>query len=454
MRDVAMALLGTVLALSCESDHSELADRNRDDVPTRVAAAVKYLKGDTCFKNQDTSQCDWQEVVVDWRTFEPQKSNDAILIIDSFQEEAFLTELIRFQNRVKGLYRISSDTSDQFDLQAAVVHVPRRLGEVLANLAGPGFVASTQLFDVAAAAADVYLNLSFYCGHGGIVFGHLVDLVPDNPLVLVDLSNLGYPPDIWCHTLDAAALQKSRERFLALADSLRKIIADNNVHYINASFGVTADKLADAWRDSCGGAAVPSTKELRALVDTQKPVFDVLFNTAGVVAAHAAIAISDPADFPFDQASSDFPNQVRTGFFSSHSSGLDGDGRGNLVKVTQYPPNTSDADVFLNWGCDRGLIGPNPGPCATPHFEWSFWFGLDFGTISVMEPSWIAPLAVARLVNLKNERHAEEPWSNALIAQLKSELTPSLCGSSQTEPCVYQDPFAHRQLEVYRLHYK
>lgn len=465
MRNVTMALLSAVLALSCEGapappgdrEHDDLGDREHDDVPTRVAAAVKYLKGDTCFQSQDASHCDWQDVVLDWKAFEPQKSNDAILIIDSFQEHLMFMGLIRFQNRVKGLYQVSSITSNQYDLQAPVEHMPRRLAEVLANLAGPGFVASTQLLDVANAVYDVYhRHLSGFLGHGGAVFGHLVDLVPENPIVLVDLVNGGYPPDVWCHTLDAAALQKARVRSSALADSLRKIITDNNVRYINVSSGATADNLADKWRQSCGDAAVPSTEELRALFDTINPFYDVLFNTEGVVAAHAAIAISDPVDFPFDQASSDFPNQVRTGFFSSPASGLDGEGRGNLVNVAQYPPNAADADVFLNWGCDHGPYGPHPGQCATPHFELSADFGLAVGTDLVMQTSWIAPLAVARLVNLKDSRHASENWSNELVARMKQELTPRACGLDGSSICQYQDPFAHaaEQLEVYRLGYK
>jgi len=465
MRTVAMAQLSAVLALGCggapappdDREQDKLGDREHDDVPTRVAAAVKYLKGDkTCFQGQDTSHCDWEDVVLDWKAFEPQKSNDAILIIDSFQEHLMLMGLIRFQNRVKGLYRISSNASNQYDLQVPVEHVPRRLGEVLANLAGPGFVASTQLLDVANAVDAVYgRHLAGFLGHGGAVFGQLVDLVPENPIVLVDLVNGGYPPDVWCHTLDAAALQKARARSSALADSLRKIITDNNVHYINVSSGATADNLTDKWRQSCGDGAVPSTEELRALFDTIKPFYDVLFNTEGVVAAHAAIAIGDPVDFPFDQASSDYPNQVRTGFFSSHASGLDGEGRGNLVKVNQYPPNASDADVFLNWGCDQGPLGPRPGQCATPHFEIAGAFGLGAGTMFAMETSWIAPLAVARLVNLKNSRHANESWSNELVARMKQELTPRACGPDGSSICQYQDPFARaaEQLEVYRLGY-
>jgi hypothetical protein len=44
--------------------------------------------------------------------------------------------------------------------------------------------------------------------------------------------------------------------------------------------------------------------------------------------------------------------------------------------------------------------------------------------------------------------------SNALVQALRQELTPSLCGDGGGQPCVYQDPIAHRQLEIYRLGYE
>jgi hypothetical protein len=72
----------------------------------------------------------------------------------------------------------------------------------------------------------------------------------------------------------------------------------------------------------------------------------------------------------------------------------------------------------------------------------------------LMSTSYVTPLAVARLVNLRYANHAGEPMSNALVRALERELTPPLCGDGGDQPCVYQDPIAHRQLEPYRLRYR
>jgi hypothetical protein len=189
----------------------------------------------------------------------------------------------------------------------------------------------------------------------------------------------------------------------------------------------------------------PSTEGLRTVMHLADPIYEVLFNSEGVVAAHAGAITGDPVDFPFDQVSSSYPNQVRIGFISSTSSGLDAEGRGTVNKVDQFP-NAGQADVFINWGCD------GDGACGPRHYEAVLGLGMAEGTPPIMSSSYISPVGLARLANLRYAQHGGETMSNALIQTLKRELTPALCGDAQ--PCVYQDPIAYAQFEVYRLHYK
>ena len=95
-----------------------------------------------------------------------------------------------------------------------------------------------------------------------------------------------------------------------------------------------------------------------------------------------------------------------------------------------------------------------PPLCADPHYQLTETYGLTTTTVPLMSSSYIDPLALARLVNLRYANHPGEPMSNTLIQVLKQELTPPLCGVDGTQPCVYQDPVVHQQLEIYRLHYK
>jgi hypothetical protein len=136
--------------------------------------------------------------------------------------------------------------------------------------------------------------------------------------------------------------------------------------------------------------------------------------------------------------------------FSSLASGLDEMERGVLHSEDQFP-DQGDADVYLNRGCKLTRGEPI---CADPHYQWVGAYGLSAATVSLMSTSFIDPLALTRLVNLRYANHATEPMANTLIQTLKRELTPSLCGADGAQPCVYQDPVVHQQLEIYRLHYK
>jgi hypothetical protein len=137
---------------------------------------------------------------------------------------------------------------------------------------------------------------------------------------------------------------------------------------------------------------------------------------------------------------------VRIGFISSASSGLDEQGRGTVHKVQQFPDSGS-ADVYLNWGCEPAGVELS---CATPHYQMVAGYGLAVVTLPFMATSFINPLGAARLINLRYANHAGEPMTNALIQTLKQELTPPLCGPAGDQPCVYQDPIAHDQLEGVR----
>jgi hypothetical protein len=436
--------------------HGDSADGSTDgdvtppgDPPLeeRIDEAVASIQSDTCFAQDDTSLCQWADYQVGPAQFNMAKSTgEAVLVIDDFGA-GFFPELVRYRNRLLGFYRINGE---KVEAQVLSVHLPKRLGDVLVSFAGPEFIPARALASVGLAAGSTYRKLNvLYYGHGGVVFGHMVELVPEQPLLLLDLSQLLDIPPAVCAGIDGQTLAAASAHFAAIAASLKQVMTDHDVRFINASFGSTALTLAGEWPRTCGGA-VPSGEQLQQLLHVYDPIYDLLFDSEGVVTAQAATNLGSPADYPFDQVSAKYPNRVRVGFISSVSSGLDEAGRGTVQKADQFPVD-GDADVYLDWGCVTGV--PDT-VCAEPHYQFAAPFGLGTGTAVFMSSSYVDPLGLARLVNLRYANHASEPMSNALVQTLRRELTPSLCGGGGAQPCVYQDPIAHQQLELYRLGYE
>src|SRR6185369_7263873 len=422
-------------------------DPQPSDLESRIDRAIESIQADSCFSGDDTSLCEWADYEVGAHQFDMARStHEALLLIDDFSA-GFYPELVRYRNRLLGVYRVDGD---QVVLQVLSVHLPQRLGDALISFAGPEFISARALARVGAAVNASYgkLNLLYYA-HGGVVFAHAVELVPEQPLVLLDLNHfLDIPPSV-CSGIDPQTLAAATAHFSALTSSLKQIMSEQNVRFINASFGSTVPNLAVDWARTCG-TELPSGEQLQALLHVYDPVYDLLFDSEGVVTAQAAANLGSPADYPFDQVSPKYPNRVRVGFFSSRNSGLDEIGRGDVEKTDQFPV-PGDADVYLNWGCEMSTPAPL---CAEPHYEFAAPFGFGTATVPLMSTSYVDPLGIARLINLRYSRHDAEPMSNALIQTLRQELTPALCGDSGSVPCAYQDPIAHRQLELYRLGYE
>jgi hypothetical protein len=410
----------------------------------RIDEAIRSVQSDTCFAQGDPALCEWADYEVGPAQFNMARSTgESILVIDEFVP-GFFPELVRYRNRIRGFYEVRDDT---VAARVLSVHLPRRLGDVLVSFAGPEFIPADALARVALAISPIYgkVNLLYY-GHGGVILTHLIELVPEQALVLLDIGHLVDLPPMVCAGIDDGTIAAATAHVTAIAASLARVMTEHQVRFINASFGSTTATVAESWRRTCGGA-VPSAEQLQRVLHVFDPLFDLLFHSEGVITAHAAANLGCPGDYPFDQVSAKYSNRVRVGFISSLSSGLDEAGRGAVNKADQFPVD-GDADVYLNWGCEA------PDVCAEPHYRGAGVFGFGSGTLPIMSTSYVNPLGLARLINLRYANHGAEPMTDALVQKLRRELTPSLCGADGAQPCVYQDPIVHRQLEPYRLHYE
>src|SRR4051812_3672648 len=163
-----------------------------------INLAVSHITADTCFAQADTSMCQWADYAMGPSFVNMEVStNEAILVIDDFSDGVF-PQLLRYRNRIPNLYRASGDTIQP---QAVSVHLPKQLGDALVSFAGPAFIPSTLLSAVNTAAATAYGNVPLlFLGHGGIVFSHLIELAPEQPVVLLQLSGLlGVQPALCQH---------------------------------------------------------------------------------------------------------------------------------------------------------------------------------------------------------------------------------------------------------------
>ena len=67
------------------------------------------------------------------------------------------------------------------------------------------------------------------------------------------------------------------EHFAAIAASVKQVMAEHNVRFVNASLGSTVPTLATEWSRTCG-TAVPSSALLERWLHVYDPIYDLLFN--------------------------------------------------------------------------------------------------------------------------------------------------------------------------------
>jgi hypothetical protein len=418
----------------------------------RIDAATRALEASPCRANaKDRATCAWSSFPLEPGPPRMAKnSGEAVLIMDSLRGGAPMFPFFRYANRLVGYYRVNE--LGGLDEMHNAAEMPTIMGNVLTSFADASFVPASALGRLQKALDPIESKVwAGPISHGAVTFYSLIDLVPEQPIVLVDVAYpFGNDPlhAEFCKAFsDPAARARIHERTEHLRDNLRAVMTKHNVHFVNASFGDSSRTMAGDAKDACAGL-VPSPETLRDMLAQVKPLYEALFATPGVFAAHAA-GDTGSEDAPFDLVTPDFPNRLKIGVAVAKNAGVDAEGRGDnaFVSAIETVPQRADGELFINHGCARG------GDCGDAQQRLTQSLGLGDIAMPLAQPSWIAPLGLARFVNLRYSRHASEPMSDALIAQIKSEMTPRLCGPTGSDPCVIQDPIRHKQFETYRLGY-
>ncbi|HWU94408.1 MAG TPA: hypothetical protein VN029_02350, partial [Sphingomonas sp.] len=413
-----------------------------------IAAARAEMLADTCFQGGVTTGCSFTD-----RPYRPDdfamdpNSGEALLIIDDLPR--LPGAAIRFRKRIRNYYRL--DAGGALANATTTWHVPTSLWNALDRFAYPEYDPTEQLRSVAETAYRMYPGLNLdNAGHGATVFRLIADTNPAQPLVLldkIDLVDIAHAD--YCDASGSAAAQtRLTAAARTAADNIVAMMRANNVRYVNYSAGHSQEVIRAGWAADCG-TAVPAEAVLRDKLAAYAPIYAAMFGTPGVMTAQAASDNDGPANAPYDQKGAQYYNRLRAGYFAVLDSNLDEVGRGGIGGFPIWPAR-ANADIFLNTG-----VAP-----VRP-FEWNTTpllqldgFGLALEPITVPSSSWVTPLLLSRLINIRFSTFPARPFDDALIADIFDKAIPASCPTQMDGRCAYQDPALHGQLEAVRLGYR
>lgn len=415
-----------------------------DSLAAEIAAAAAAIRADGC---TSSAACNWTERHYRPEEFLMQNGNsEALLVIDNFPN--LPVRAIRYRKRIKAYYRA---VPGGIGVASGTWRVPTVLWDALDRFTTPVQIAAYRLREVSQAARTRYDGLPLdNAGHGSYVFSLLADANPEQALVVMDELNLHVMNRAdFCDTSGNPEAQARLLRTASqAAEQLKDIIRTQNVRFINYSAGHSLPQLAQAWPGSCGNPA-PAEPVLRAKLAAYAPLYAVLFGTSGVMAAHASTEAGHPADFPYDQISPDYRNRMRIGYFTSLASGLDAEGRGQHAGLNAWP-SAGNADIYVN----TGVLPQRPYEFNRTPLLQIDQFGLDVIPITGPQPSWVAPLAVSRMISLRYGSFGKRQMDDALVADILAATTPVKCSDQPQQRCRFQDPLLHGQIEAVRLGYR
>lgn len=428
-----------------------IEDVGPDSLAPPLEKARDAILADACFtQSADPSVCRWYNGIYSPADFAMRpNSGEAILVVDNLP--ALPTRALRYKNRIAAYYRPEPGRS--LVPATSQWRMPEALWRALTTFAGPEHVPAQRLEALIPAIESSYGHLAAPMAdatHGSEVFALLADANPAQPLVLVDTVDLfRIAPHDYCDaTGSAAAHERLMQAAHESAVQLGNIMRTHNVRFVNFSAGHSLPVLAEGWAGACG-TVVPSVSVLHAKLQAYAPIYRVLFNTPGVLAAQAATDGSNPRNHPYDQPGAIFGNRLRAGFFTQLASGLDERGRGNATALGGWPAQ-GEADIYLN----TGVLPMRPFEFnATPLLRLGR-YGVGLEPIMRSTTSWATPLALSYLIYIRHAQFSGQPMSDALIVKILDAATPPLCPALPGGRCIYQDPLKHGQVEAVRLGYR
>lgn len=386
-------------------------------------------------------------------TFSPAAPRDdsrgqRVLILD---QNMILASSTRYASRTLAHIRIS-DVDDHYSEYLPSFEVPQAFAEVAELLdEHPQHVpiaATRELTSDFYAKVGPAIPAEHWQGHGLGVFTFIADRVPDAQFVIgqhAAVERLAIPD--FCRLVSATASERAaaiddlEQRLGAIGDSLADIVELYDIDYINASWGLTGSLLQTIVSTKCGASLSSATKKAvlkreRAFMKglSELTYADELGQTRSAILVHAGVTAPHPltgteGDYSIDCGAT-MPGRIRVNAFSYLGSDIPVEGSDDLALVDAPALNAKACtDVYINAGYEPGL----PPVERTPSLRYSDWGIGDSWNPWPPSSSFMAPVAIARLVSLRQELGQDSAAPELLDAWTANGARP------------LQDPILHDQ---------
>lgn len=434
---------------------------------------------------QSHPMCDSVTVYFNDGNYDPQrtKSQQTILVLDYGMD---LQTVLRYRSRVIATYKYDHQ-SQSFVADNPSVTISKLGKKLLTELDGftylngetgyteSGFLPAAWLGELAAkyvsiAKHDKYDHITGkpHFSHGTKVFGYLAQHNPDAEFVIVDTESFSpfiNHKDAFC-SRDIEALHSKMQR---AANSLRAdVIEQHGVEYINYSGGFERTDVRNAWSSSsCNGQLSNSTAT--EFVKSIKPIYDVLFNTHGVLGLHAGAIGASSSENPLDVT--EYPNRVRVMSYTTGPVDTNITATGDLNWQQVFVDHTSEfsgdkyIDLFVNFGYGRSDFWEQNSTPKMASDVYGMRYGADWEFPS---SSWATPIATSYAIATQTQLELDRQITWFDPALLKQTLLPNQCFDNGgyfinfklsqfirdgEGVCRIQDPLKHRIDELNRQQY-
>lgn len=437
---------------------------------------ITQLNALNCETDNNDAACEKVILKFSDGEFSSEKSdpNQTILILDSGLE---FSATVRYRSRVKAAFKEADtgyyqqndvvDYDPTFELPRFVVDTLKEIDDFTDENQQARFIPAAWFTPLNTIFDELYpfSNYQAFIGHGGIPFTYLLEHNPLAELVIAPQPEFfKHKTDLFCYpnkTEDGQIttnLQRLTKHISNVSTDFKQNVLDKqSVEYINYSGGYTLESIASLWTEYCS-LPQPSTTVKKALFDTLRPFYEMLFNSQGVFGFQAT-GLNMSVDNNALDIEKSYINRMLVGDFSSLDSKLPSTGIINDVAAPALQSARGNSkqwiDVFINFG----IIPIRPFPYNKTPVMQTDMLGLNSYPISSMTPSWASPVALSRAIHIKNAEFPGSVLDHLVIEQIKEKMTPQTCNysnwalSEYEGKCKMQDPLLWRQHEVYRLNY-
>lgn len=449
-----------------------------------VSQTVDWInqQGINCGQNQHP-MCETISVSFNEGRYDPNRVDhrQTILILDSGME---LSSVLRYRSRIKAHY--SYDPSSKSFIQSNPSVAISQLGKkLLSELDGfyyldprtqrdqPGFLASAWLRDLAlaygsAAPSDNFDHITgvAHFSHGSKVIGYLAQHNPLAEFVLVDTAT--FLPLLQHNQLVCQKNNRELKDYMQqAASSLRNILNNNGVEYINFSGGFTRSHVHQAWQRN-GCSETLSNNRATKLLRSLEPIYDVLFNSPNILGVHSGKRDTNNSEDALDVT--DYVNRIRAYPYTTETvnTQISDNGQFGWQRVFndfrgEFQGGQS-IDMYVNFGYGRAnFSNRNQTPKMT-----SDVFGMQYAPDwALLSSSWAAPIVTSYAINTQNKIYQNNPSASFNAVELKNKLLSFSCFNADNffsfdldgfiregeGMCRIHDPLKNRSDELNRLGY-